>query len=345
MPSELPAETAQLVDDYLQHHLGGSALPPSRTAKTLRRVADELESREKSFFRSACSPAALPEPGGAAAHLSRVAAQMEADGGLNWGRVVALVVFTGNLAAALAERGTREEISALAEALVAYLAGEKREWLEAHGGWVRAGRRRRGAGRAPPAAASPACLLASRRGGPDPAPSLRNGCASVRLRPGLWGGGPPAACAVPGARRKRPIRSPPSLRAPRRLQASPRNCKAAPLASAGGGGSLCPAGSPAARSPERGAARRAASLPLSLPPSPPGMRAPRLRMTLAARLSGLLLRPQGERAPVPSPRLPRKPPFRRGAGLASSPPGSLPEEARGAASRTNRAWGGGGEGG
>ncbi|XP_060115868.1 bcl-2-like protein 10 [Heteronotia binoei] len=135
MPSELPAETAQLVDDYLQHHLGGSALPPSRTAKTLRRVADELESREKTFFRSACSPAALPEPGGAAAHLSRVAAQMEADGGLNWGRVVALVVFTGNLAAALAERGAREEISALAEALVAYLAGEKREWLEAHGGW------------------------------------------------------------------------------------------------------------------------------------------------------------------------------------------------------------------
>ncbi|XP_077173711.1 bcl-2-like protein 10 [Paroedura picta] len=135
MPSELPAETAQLVDDYLQHHLGGSALPAGRTAQTLWRVADELESREKSFFRSACSAAALPEPGGAAAHLSRVAAQMEADGGLNWGRVVALVVFAGNLAAALAERGARDEIGALSQALVAYLAGEKREWMEAHGGW------------------------------------------------------------------------------------------------------------------------------------------------------------------------------------------------------------------
>uniref|UniRef100_A0ACB8E5G3 Uncharacterized protein n=1 Tax=Sphaerodactylus townsendi TaxID=933632 RepID=A0ACB8E5G3_9SAUR len=136
MPSELAAETAQLVDDYLQHHLGGSALPATRTAQTLRRVADELGSREQPFFRSACSPAALPEPGGAAAHLSRVAAQMEADGGLNWGRVVALVVFTGTLAAALAERGApRDEVAALAQALVAYLAGEKREWLEAHGGW------------------------------------------------------------------------------------------------------------------------------------------------------------------------------------------------------------------
>ncbi|CAI5792916.1 bcl-2-like protein 10 [Podarcis lilfordi] len=60
---------------------------------------------------------------------------MEAEGGLNWGRVVALVVFAGNLAAALAERGARDQTAALAEALAAYLAGEKREWLEAHGGW------------------------------------------------------------------------------------------------------------------------------------------------------------------------------------------------------------------
>ncbi|XP_028561971.2 bcl-2-like protein 10 [Podarcis muralis] len=141
MPGALREETVQLMADYLQHRLGGggggaAALPPSRTAETLRRVADELESRERPFFRSACTAAALPqEPGEAAALLGRVAAQMEAEGGLNWGRVVALVVFAGNLAAALAERGARDQTAALAEALAAYLAGEKREWLEAHGGW------------------------------------------------------------------------------------------------------------------------------------------------------------------------------------------------------------------
>uniref|UniRef100_A0A8D0KNJ6 Bcl-2 Bcl-2 homology region 1-3 domain-containing protein n=1 Tax=Salvator merianae TaxID=96440 RepID=A0A8D0KNJ6_SALMN len=141
MPGALREETVRLLGDYLQHRLGrGAAPPPSRPAETLRRVADELESRERPFFRSACSSAgALPEePGEAAALLSRVAAQMEAEGGLNWGRVVALVVFAGNLAAALAERGARgdeETPGALAEALAAYLAGEKREWLEAHGGW------------------------------------------------------------------------------------------------------------------------------------------------------------------------------------------------------------------
>ncbi|KAL8221214.1 UNVERIFIED_CONTAM: hypothetical protein K2H54_061428 [Gekko kuhli] len=135
MPSELRAETAQLMSDYLQHHRGSQALPPNQIAKTLWRVADELESHEKMLFHSICNPAALPKPGKVAAHLSRVAAQMEVDSDLNWGRVVALVVFTGNLADVLAEWGAHAEIDTLAEALVTYLAGGKRTWLEAQGGW------------------------------------------------------------------------------------------------------------------------------------------------------------------------------------------------------------------
>ncbi|XP_060110549.1 anti-apoptotic protein NR13-like [Heteronotia binoei] len=138
MLSDLTAETRRLVDGYLRHNLSGSVLSHSHMAKTLRRVADKLESREKTFFRSICSTAILPEPGRADVHLRRVAAQMASDGsdgGLNWGRVVALFVFTGTLATALAERGAHEEIGGLTEALVIYLSVEKREWPEAHGGW------------------------------------------------------------------------------------------------------------------------------------------------------------------------------------------------------------------
>ncbi|XP_060102983.1 anti-apoptotic protein NR13-like [Heteronotia binoei] len=135
MLSDLTAETMRLVDDYLQHYLSGSALSHSHTAKTLWRVADKLESCEKTFFHSICCTAILPEPGRAAAHLSRVAMQMESDGGLNCGRVVALFVFTGTLATALADKGAREEIGSLTKALVIYLSVEKREWLEVHGGW------------------------------------------------------------------------------------------------------------------------------------------------------------------------------------------------------------------
>uniref|UniRef100_A0A8D0L3Y5 Bcl-2 Bcl-2 homology region 1-3 domain-containing protein n=1 Tax=Sphenodon punctatus TaxID=8508 RepID=A0A8D0L3Y5_SPHPU len=135
MPGALEEETALLLADYFQHRLGGAALPPSPTAQTLRRVAGELESRERPFFRSACRPLALAEPGEPAALLARVAAELEAEGGLNWGRVLALVVFAGSLAEALVERGAREETGRLAEVLSTYLAGEKREWLEANGGW------------------------------------------------------------------------------------------------------------------------------------------------------------------------------------------------------------------
>ncbi|XP_060092553.1 anti-apoptotic protein NR13-like [Heteronotia binoei] len=124
MLSDLTAETMRLVDDYLQHYLSGSVLSHSHMAKTLWRVADMLESHDKAFFHLICYTAILLEPSGAAAHLNRVAAQMESDGGVNWGQVVVLFVFTSTLTAALTEQGACEEISSLTEALVIYLSGE-----------------------------------------------------------------------------------------------------------------------------------------------------------------------------------------------------------------------------
>lgn len=147
MPSSLKEETALLLEDYFQHRGGGAALPPSPTAATLRRAAAELERRERPFFRS-CAPLARAEPREAAALLERVAAQLEAEGGLNWGRLLALVVFAGTLAAALTERGCGDGPRCLAAALAAYLAEERGEWLEAHGGWV-SGDRGGGAGGGP----------------------------------------------------------------------------------------------------------------------------------------------------------------------------------------------------
>ncbi|XP_039578962.1 bcl-2-like protein 10 isoform X2 [Pyrgilauda ruficollis] len=134
MPRSLKEETALLLEDYFQHRAGSAALPPSPTAATLRRAAAELERQERPFFRS-CAPLARAEPREAAALLGRVAAQLEADGGLNWGRLLALVVFAGTLAAALAERGCSDGPRCLAAHLAAYLAEERGEWLEAHGGW------------------------------------------------------------------------------------------------------------------------------------------------------------------------------------------------------------------
>ncbi|XP_053933923.1 bcl-2-like protein 10 [Cuculus canorus] len=134
MPGSLREQTALLLEDYFQHRSGGGAQPPSPTAAALRGAAAELERRERPFFRS-CAPLARAEPREAAALLRRVAEQLEAEGGLNWGRLLALVVFAGALAAALAERGCTDGPRCLAAALADYLAEERREWMEEHGGW------------------------------------------------------------------------------------------------------------------------------------------------------------------------------------------------------------------
>lgn len=188
MPGSLKEETALLLEDYFQHRGGGAALAPSPTAATLRRAAAELERRERSFFRS-CAPLVRAEPQEAAALLERVAAQLEADGGFNWGRLLALVVFAGTLAAALAERGCGDGPRCLAAALAAYLAEERGEWLEAHGGWVSGG-----AGRDPGEAE-----------GGEPGPAERPGARPARpgpLAPLSGAGQPPGlAAGVPAGGR------------------------------------------------------------------------------------------------------------------------------------------------
>lgn len=170
MPGSLKEETALLLEDYFQHRSGGAALPPSPTAATLRRAAAELERRERPFFRS-CAPLARAEPREAAALLERVSAQLEAEGGLNWGRLLALVVFAGTLAAALVKRGCSDGPRFLAAALAAYLAEERGEWLEAHGGWVSGD----GAGAAR-ARCGPASPGAARVGSRDPGGAAGGAC-------------------------------------------------------------------------------------------------------------------------------------------------------------------------
>lgn len=176
MPGSLKEETALLLEDYFQHRAGGAALPPSATAAELRRAAAELERRERPFFRS-CAPLARAEPREAAALLRKVAAQLEAEGGLNWGRLLALVVFTGTLAAALAESGCEEGPSRLAAALAAYLAEEQGEWLEEHGGWVSGAAPGPGAGAAPGAERCP--RAGERRGWGPGAGGARRGAVGA----------------------------------------------------------------------------------------------------------------------------------------------------------------------
>ncbi|XP_053318627.1 bcl-2-like protein 10 [Spea bombifrons] len=131
MSDRFREETSELLEDYIHHYLGnGCQAAPSPAAQTLRRVAAEMLDINRPFYES-CDKI----PGNPRAVLQTVAAQMPEEGGLNWGRIVSLIVFTAILAkrARVQNTATPKE---LAEVLTQFLAGEHRDWLQTNGGWA-----------------------------------------------------------------------------------------------------------------------------------------------------------------------------------------------------------------
>ncbi|XP_028927128.1 bcl-2-like protein 10 [Ornithorhynchus anatinus] len=156
MAGSLREQTALLVADYLAQCGPGPAPPappPSPAAATLRRAAAALRRQHRPFFVCArrragagAGPGDRPGDGdgagdgdgdgaGPAALLAQVAAELDHDGGLNWGRVVALVALAGALLDPEPDPRTPDLSRTLADTLCHYLAEEKGDWLREHGGW------------------------------------------------------------------------------------------------------------------------------------------------------------------------------------------------------------------
>ncbi|KAM4037841.1 bcl-2-like protein 10 [Anomaloglossus baeobatrachus] len=128
--AELEEETRALVEDYIQRYVGNERPQPrAPVAETLWRVAQEVHLGNSAFFRSCEELDADP-----CAILQRVAPEVALDGGLNWGRVVALIVFAGTLAQRhrRSKAGTPRE---LAGVLSRFLVTEPNDWLRKSGGW------------------------------------------------------------------------------------------------------------------------------------------------------------------------------------------------------------------
>ncbi|CAH2273933.1 bcl-2 10 [Pelobates cultripes] len=130
MSVRLREETSQILEDFLQHHLDGGHQPsPSPAAQTLRRVAGEMLDKNRSFFDSCSQISGNPKD-----VLQTVAATLIEDGGLNWGRIVSLIMFAGVLVKRSKDQRTATP-KELAEVLSQFLAEEQRDWLQSNGGW------------------------------------------------------------------------------------------------------------------------------------------------------------------------------------------------------------------
>ncbi|XP_066448688.1 bcl-2-like protein 10 [Eleutherodactylus coqui] len=128
MSEQLEEQSRELLEDYLLRCRGDERPQPAPpAADTLWRVAQEVHLGHSAFFKS-CEELET-EPGSI---LQRVAREVALEGGLNWGRVVVLIVFAGTLAQRRRKAGTPRE---LAGVLSRFLVREQADWLEKNGGW------------------------------------------------------------------------------------------------------------------------------------------------------------------------------------------------------------------
>ncbi|KAM8973310.1 bcl-2-like protein 10 [Pelodytes ibericus] len=131
MSDRFREETSEILEDYIQYYLdGGCTAPTNTTAETLRRVAGEMLDINRSFYESCQQIQGNPRE-----VLQAVSEQVVEEGGLNWGRVVSLIVFTGILAKRSRDHKTATP-KELTEVLSQFLAEEHRDWLQNNGGWT-----------------------------------------------------------------------------------------------------------------------------------------------------------------------------------------------------------------
>ncbi|XP_063782165.1 bcl-2-like protein 10 [Pseudophryne corroboree] len=126
-------ETIGLLEDYLRRRLCKETRPQQTpVAETLWRVSEELLNVNRAFYSESCEK--VPGECDPRVILQRVAAHMSEEGGLNWGRVVVLIVFAGTLLQRRGDHkaGTPRELAAV---LSQFLLGDHRDWFQENGGW------------------------------------------------------------------------------------------------------------------------------------------------------------------------------------------------------------------
>lgn len=139
-----PAGCRYLVLDYIQYQLtragkfwneGPALLPkPPKLNTAMRRMGDELEEQYKSNFEQLFEQLQIQRD--SAYPTFTTAVEELFNGGINWGRVVALFVFSGILAKRFHDAGYRELLYSLADWTTTYIEHNLNDWIRNHGGWV-----------------------------------------------------------------------------------------------------------------------------------------------------------------------------------------------------------------
>ena len=128
-------EGTMLARDLIDYKLGRGVPPVSDTAKTLRKLSDDIEQRNPMLLEQLCVKYDVSTETGYRS-FSQIAKEVFSDGIINWGRIVVIFAFGAKLGMYSKEKNMPEQLDNIPQWIGRFVMNHK-EWIEKQGGWVR----------------------------------------------------------------------------------------------------------------------------------------------------------------------------------------------------------------
>lgn len=129
-------EGITLTRDLIDYKLGRNVPPANATAKTLRKLSDDIEIRNPDLLEQLCSKLRFSNETGYSS-FSEIAKEVFSDGTINWGRIAVLFAFGARLGKYCCDKNMSEQLDNIPEWVGKFVLTDLSDWIENQGGWVR----------------------------------------------------------------------------------------------------------------------------------------------------------------------------------------------------------------
>ncbi|CAB3984086.1 bcl-2 1 [Paramuricea clavata] len=136
MASNIVEMTKELAQDFIYFKVGKAnpVTSISLSARTLKRVATEVEAKHGDLFESmtrriSCSDDNISES------FKKIVENMFADNVINWGRIAVLFTFAGHIALYCDRHGSQEDPDLVVLLLTEFVNRKLLKWIQNNGGW------------------------------------------------------------------------------------------------------------------------------------------------------------------------------------------------------------------
>ncbi|WP_395241589.1 Bcl-2 family protein [Salmonella sp. s51933] len=131
--SSVLEEGTILARDLIDYKLGRGMPPANPTAKTLRKLSDDIENRNPLLLEQLCTKLNFSTETGYSS-FSEIAKEVFSDGIINWGRIAVLFAFGAKLGKHCKENNMTEQLDNIPEWIGRFVMGHS-DWIERQGGW------------------------------------------------------------------------------------------------------------------------------------------------------------------------------------------------------------------